>query len=133
MRRARVAVEPRSAYVLYGEQGEFRAELAGRLRHEEIWPAVGDWVAVRHPATIAALLPRRTVFSRKEPWLAAKEQVLAANADSVFVTAALTPTDFKPRRLERYLATALESGAQPAIGLPKTDLSEDVASAVLEV
>ena len=99
---ARVAVEHRSAYVLYGEQGELRAELAGRLRHEEIWPAVGDWVAVRPPATIVALLARKTVFSRKEPWLAAKEQVLAANADTVFVTTALTPADFKPRRLERY-------------------------------
>ena len=130
---ARVAVEHRSAYVLYGEEGELRAELAGRLRHEETWPAVGDWVAVRPPATIAAVLPRRTVFSRKEPWLAAKEQVLAANADVVFVTMALTPTDFKPRRLERYLATAWESGAQPVIILTKPDLCADVDAAVLAV
>jgi ribosome biogenesis GTPase len=130
---ARVAVEHRSAYVLYGEQGELRAELAGRLRHEETWPAVGDWVAVRPPGTIAAVLPRRTLFSRKEPWLAAKEQVLAANADTVFVTTALTPVDFKPRRLERYLATAWESGAQPVIVLTKTDLCEDVEGAVGEV
>jgi ribosome biogenesis GTPase / thiamine phosphate phosphatase len=130
---ARVAVEHRSAYMLYGEEGELRAELAGRLRHEEIWPAVGDWVAVRPPATIAAVLPRRTVFSRKEPWLAAKEQVLAANADTVFVTTALTPVDFKPRRLERYLATAWDSGAEPAIVLTKPDLCDDVEAAVLEV
>lgn len=130
---ARVAVEHRSAYVLYGEQGELRAELAGRLRHEEIWPAVGDWVAVRPPTTITALLARRTVFSRKEPWLAAKEQVLAANADTVFVTTALTSVDFKPRRLERYLATAWESGAKPVIVLTKTDLCADVNAAVLEV
>jgi ribosome biogenesis GTPase len=130
---ARVAVEHRSAYVVYGEQGELRAELAGRLRHEETWPAVGDWVAVREPSTITAVLPRRTVFSRKEPWLAAKEQVLAANADVVFVTTALTSTDFKPRRLERYLATAWESGAEPAIVLTKPDLCDDVAAAVLEV
>ena len=130
---ARVAVEHRSAYVLYGEQGELRAELAGRLRHEEIWPAVGDWVGVREPGTIAAVLPRRTVFSRKEPWLAAKEQVLAANADAVFVTTALTAVDFKPRRLERYLATAWESGAQPVIVLTKTDLCQNIEAAVLEV
>jgi ribosome biogenesis GTPase / thiamine phosphate phosphatase len=130
---ARVAVEHRSAYVLYGERGELRAELSGRLRHEETWPAVGDWVALREPATIAALLPRRTVFSRKEPWLAAKEQVLAANADTVFVAMALTPTDFKPRRLERYLATAWESGSRPAIVLTKPDLCGDVEAAVLEV
>src|SRR5947199_2763187 len=130
---ARVAVEHRSAYVLYGEQGELRAELAGRLRHEEIWPAVGDWVGVREPTTIAALLPRRTVFSRKEPWLAAQEQVLAANADTVLVAMALTAADFKPRRLERYLATAWESGAEPAVVLTKPDLSDDVAASVLEV
>jgi ribosome biogenesis GTPase len=130
---ARVAVEHRSAYVLYGEHGELRAELAGRLRHEEAWPAVGDWVGLRPPATIAAILPRRTVFSRKEPWLAAQEQVLAANADTVLVAMALTAADFKPRRLERYLATAWESGAQPAIVLTKADLSDDVEPAVLEV
>jgi len=130
---ARVAVEHRSAYVVYGRDGETRAELAGRLRHEDVWPAVGDWVGVRAPATIAAVLPRRTVFSRKEPWLAAKEQVLAANADTVLVTMGLTPVDFKPRRLERYLATAWESGAQPAIVLTKPDLCGDVEAAVLEV
>jgi ribosome biogenesis GTPase / thiamine phosphate phosphatase len=130
---ARVAVEHRSAYILYGADGELRAELAGRLRHEQVWPAVGDWVAVRAPATIAAVLPRRTVFSRKEPWLAAKEQVLAANADTVFVTTALTPPDFKPRRLERYLAAAWESGARPVIVLTKADLCDDPSARVLEV
>ena len=130
---ARVAVEHRSAYVVYTEDGEGRTELAGRLRHDEAWPAVGDWVGVRDETTIAALLPRQTVFSRKEPWLAAKEQILAANADTVLVTTALTRTDFKPRRLERYLATAWESGAQPAIVLTKTDLCDDVEAALLQV
>ncbi len=129
----RVAVEHRSAYVVYTEDGEARTELAGRLRHEDAWPAVGDWVGIRDGTTIAALLPRRTVFSRKEPWVAAKEQVLAANADTVLVTTALTPVDFKPRRLERYVATAWESGAQPAIVLTKTDLCPDVESAILQV
>jgi ribosome biogenesis GTPase / thiamine phosphate phosphatase len=129
---ARVAVEHRSAYVLYGEGGEVTAELAGRLRHEGVEPAVGDWVALRQPSTIVALLPRRTVFSRKEPWARAVEQVLAANADTVWITIALTERDFKPRRLERYLATAWESGVEPAIVLTKRDLYPDVDSAVLE-
>ena len=129
----RVAVEHRSAYVVYTAAGELRAELAGRLRHEEIWPAVGDWVAVRPPATIAAVLARRTVFSRNDPSLAAHEQVLAANADTVVVAMALTPVDFKPRRLERYLATAWESGATPVIALTKPDLCADVPGAVSEV
>jgi ribosome biogenesis GTPase len=129
----RVAVEHRSAYVVYTAAGEVRAELAGRLRHDDVWPAVGDWVGLREPATITAVLPRRTVFSRKEPWLAAKEQVLAVNADTVLVAMALTPVDFKPRRLERYLSTAWESGAVPAIVLTKPDLCADVVTAVLEV
>lgn len=129
----RVAVEHRSAYVVYTAAGDVRAELAGRLRHDDVWPAVGDWVGIRPPGTIAAVLARRTVFSRKEPWLAAKEQVLAANADTVLVAMALTAADYKPRRLERYLATAWESGASPAIVLTKPDLCADVAGAVLEV
>jgi ribosome biogenesis GTPase / thiamine phosphate phosphatase len=129
---ARVIVEHRSDYVVYGNDGEIRAELSGRLRHGGELPAVGDWVALRPPATIAAVLPRRTVFSRKEPWAAAKEQVLAANADVVWVTTALTERDFKLRRLERYLATAWESGAQPALVLTKRDLCDDVEGAVLE-
>jgi ribosome biogenesis GTPase len=129
----RVAVEHRSAYVVYTAAGEVRADLAGRLRHDDVWPAVGDWIALREPATIASVLPRRTVFSRKEPWLAAREQVLAANADTVLVAMALTSADFKPRRLERYLATGWESGAVPAIVLTKPDLCAEIAGAVVAV
>jgi ribosome biogenesis GTPase len=130
---ARVAVEHRSQYVLYAAGGELRAELAGRLRHDGEAPAVGDWVALRPPSTIAAVLPRRTVFSRKEPLKSAEEQILAVNADVVFVTSALTERDFKVRRLERYLATAWESGAEPVIVLTKRDLCDWVESAVAEV
>ena len=43
---ARVAVEHRSEYVVYSQHGELRAELTGRLRHDDEHPAVGDWVAV---------------------------------------------------------------------------------------
>jgi ribosome biogenesis GTPase len=130
---ARVAVEHRSAYVLYGEEGELRAELAGRLRHDGQAPAVGDWVAVRAPSTIVAVLPRRTVFVRKEPWARTVEQVLAANADVVFITTALTERDFKPRRLERYLASAWESGADPVVVLTKRDLCPWFDEAMAEV
>jgi ribosome biogenesis GTPase len=128
---ARVAVEHRSAYVLYAEEGELRAELAGRLRHEGETPAVGDWVALRPPSTVAAILPRRTVFSRRDPGRLS-EQVLAVNADTVFVTSALTKRDFTLRRLERYLATAWESGAQPVVVLTKRDLCEPADDAVAE-
>jgi ribosome biogenesis GTPase len=55
-------------------------------------------------------------------------QVVAANVDVAFVVTALP--DVNPRRLERYLALAWESGAVPVIVLTKTDLSDDVAAQI---
>jgi ribosome biogenesis GTPase / thiamine phosphate phosphatase len=120
----RVAVEHRSEYVLYGADGEMRAAPAGKLRHVGEKAVVGDWVAVRQPATIVAVLPRATSFSRKEPWAPTVEQVLAANVDTVFAVTAFG-RDLKPRRLERYLTAAWDSGAQPAIVVTKLDLAAD--------
>jgi ribosome biogenesis GTPase len=133
----RVAVQHRGAYVVCTETGEVSAELAGRLRHEAAsgdLPVAGDWVVLRphehgSGATIHALLERRTAVSRKTAFHAVEEQVLAANVDVVFLVSGLDG-DFNLRRLERYLATAWESGAQPAIVLSKADLSEDVDGAV---
>jgi ribosome biogenesis GTPase len=89
-------------------------------------PAVGDWVALEvRPgegrATIHAVLPRRSRFSRKVPGSVTEEQVVAANVDSVFLIAGLDG-DFNPRRLERALVLAWESGARPVVVLNKADL-----------
>jgi len=123
---ARVAVQHRGAYDLMHEHGEQRASAANRLVREEGLPAVGDWVGIDLKSNlIEVLLPRRTSISRKEVWLATREQILAANVDIAFLVQAL-PLDFNPRRLERYLAMAWESGAQPVVLLTKTDLVDDV-------
>jgi ribosome biogenesis GTPase len=86
-------------------------------------------------AVIEAVLERRSKFSRKAatgPSNVMEEQVVAANVDTVFLVAGLG-FDFNVRRLERYLTTAWESGAQPAIVLTKADLyPEDVDLAVAE-
>jgi ribosome biogenesis GTPase len=137
----RVATQHRGGYVLLTEAGELQAEVTGRLAANAApggLPAVGDWVAARPrpgepKATIQAVLPRRTKFSRKTAGLRTEEQVVAANVDTVFLVAGLG-RDLNLRRLERYLATAWESGAEPAVVLTKTDLyPEDVLSAVLDV
>jgi ribosome biogenesis GTPase len=122
----RVAIQHRGAYDLLGEDGELRASAAARLARDDELAAVGDWVGL-DPQTnlIEAVLPRRAALSRKEVWQAAREQVLAANVDVAFLVQAL-PLDFNVRRLERYLAMAWESGAQPVVLLTKTDLAEDV-------
>jgi ribosome biogenesis GTPase len=123
---ARVAVQHRGAYDLVTEEGDVRASAENRFVRDEDLPAVGDWVGLDlESGLIAALLPRRTSISRKEVWQATREQILAANVDVAFLVQAL-PLDFNVRRLERYLAMAWESGAQPVVLLTKTDLVDDV-------
>jgi ribosome biogenesis GTPase len=128
----RVAVQHRGAYDLLGEDGELRASAAARLVRADELAAVGDWVGL-DPQTnlIEVVLPRRTALSRKEVWQAAREQVLAANVDVAFLVQAL-PLDFNLRRLERYLAMAWESGAQPVVLLAKTDLVDDLTPYLAE-
>ena len=137
---ARVAAQHRGAYVLYGEDGERPAEIAGRLRHAALVPAdlpvVGDWVAVEDGPDLSTsiihhVLTRSTVFSRRAAGEDA-EQVVAANVDVVFIVSAFG-SDLNLRRLERYLASSWESGAEPVIVLNKSDLAEDPASAAGEV
>ena len=50
-----------------------------------------------------------------------REQIVAANIDTVFLVMGLDG-DFNLRRIERYLVTAWESGAQPVVLLTKADL-----------
>ena len=121
--------------------GERPAEVAGRLRHEAVsasdFPAVGDWVAVEDApdagaATIHAVLDRVTAFSRKAAGEASVEQVVAANVDVVFLVSAFGD-DLNVRRIERYLASGWESGAEPVIVLNKSDLSVDLPADLAEV
>lgn len=138
---ARVTCEYREAYDVAGESGELRAEISGRFRHEHPvhaeWPAVGDWVAIvsrpeEATATIHAVLPRRSRFSRKAAGDRTEEQVVAANVDVTFLVAGLDG-DFNVRRIERYLTVAWDSGARPVVILNKADLCADIARYVLEV
>jgi ribosome biogenesis GTPase / thiamine phosphate phosphatase len=130
---ARVTIEFNHIYRVASAEGELQAQLAGRLRHQ----AAGDWVAVRPSAqdrsgVIEAILPRRSKFSRKAAGEVTAEQVVAANIDTVFLVMGLD-RDYNPRRLERYLLMAYESGAQPIVLLSKADLCAEVASRVAEV
>ncbi|HEV8053961.1 MAG TPA: ribosome small subunit-dependent GTPase A [Candidatus Limnocylindrales bacterium] len=93
------------------------------------YPAVGDWVALEpfgdgSGAALRAILPRRSAFTRKVAGLAVTEQVVAANVDVVLLVASLNH-EFNARRLERYLALAWTSGAEPVVVLSKLDLCPD--------
>jgi ribosome biogenesis GTPase len=134
---ARVVRQLRDRSTLVTAVGEFTGEVTGRFRHQARgpadFPAVGDWVAARPgrhgQALIEALLPRRSVFTRKAAGEAVEAQVLATNVDTVFLVSGLDG-DFNLRRIERYLTTAWSSGARPVIILNKADLRPDLPDVV---
>jgi ribosome biogenesis GTPase len=136
----RVSLEHTHIYRVLLADGERLARVAGRLRHDAAsradFPAVGDWVAVERPeadgdARIRAVLPRFSRFSRRAAGDVTEEQIVAANIDVVFLVGGLD-RDYNPRRIERYLVVAWESGAAPVIVLNKADLVDDPAAFVEE-
>jgi ribosome biogenesis GTPase len=138
---ARISQQHKTVYRAFCEQGEVAAEVSGKFRHGIVspgdYPAVGDWVAISHlpdedKGLIQALLPRKSAFLRKTAGIKTTEQVVAANIDTAFIVCGLDG-DYSPRRIERYLAMAWESGASPVIILNKADLCEDVEGRVAEV
>jgi ribosome biogenesis GTPase len=137
---ARVSLEHTHIYRVITPVGEHLARVAGRLRHDAShradFPGVGDWVvleaAAGSDARIRAVLPRATHFSRRAAGNPTEEQVVAANIDVVFLVSGLDH-DFNPRRIERYLVTAWDSGAAPVIVLNKADLVADPAAFVAQV
>jgi ribosome biogenesis GTPase len=128
---ARVVAQHRGRWTVVAEAGELPASLTGRFRHQagdgEI-PAVGDWVAVLSSphageARIDAVLPRRSAFRRRAAGSTVGVQVVAANVDTLFVATSMN-RDLNPARLERYVAMARESGAEPVVLLTKADLHD---------
>lgn len=146
---ARVAREQKGSYLVFCEPGKLTAEISGKMRHKAATraelPTVGDWVAINArpkegTATINALLPRQTGFSRKAVLAGGmkdsggrtEEQILAANIDTVFLVSGLD-RDFNLRRIERYLTIAWDSGASPVVILNKADLCDDIETRIEEV
>jgi len=137
----RVGLEHKHIYRVLTERGDVLARAAGRLRHRASaaveYPGVGDWVALRlvrgeTRGAILEILPRTSRFSRKVAGDLTQEQVVAANIDTVFLAMGLD-ADYNPRRIERYLVTGWNSGAQPVVLLTKADLCDDVEGRVREV
>lgn len=137
----RVIIQQRGHYVVATETGEITATLAGKFAHDALegeFPVAGDWVALaarpgETAALIRAVLPRRTRFVRKAAGPGVpRGQVVAANVDLALLTASLN-ADLSVRRIERYLASAWESGAEPLVVLTKADLCSDVDAAKAEV
>jgi ribosome biogenesis GTPase len=137
---ARIASESRELYKVFSECGEPAARISGKMRYlageEGQLPAVGDWVVIvpqpnENSAIIHAMIPRKSKFSRKVAEEITKEQVVAANVDTVFIVNGLDGgRNLNLRRIERYLTLAWNSGASPVIVLNKTDLCPDISVSI---
>ena len=137
-RPARVVEQHRSGYIVAdGPDSSFAVESLPEWQRPpgykkgsvppEQRPAVGDWVLIEGEAPksrIVALLPRRSAIKRGAAGEHYKQQLIAANIDTVFVVCGLD-ADFNPRRIERYLLL-VRGGAEPVIVLTKVDLADAI-------
>ena len=136
----RITLQEKGMYRICTIMGEQNALVSGRFQFDarfvSDYPAVGDYVMVDcadpYTAVIHQVLPRKSLFVRKAAGTSKTEQVVAANIDTVFLCMSLND-DFNLRRLERYLAVAWESGADPVVVLTKADLCGDLPQKQREV
>jgi ribosome biogenesis GTPase len=106
---------------------------------ENLYPAVGDWVGLRIDVpnqnySIEAVLPRKGKISRqisggRDRYSGGQiaEQIIAANVDTVFITASLDGSrNLNMSKIERYIILARASAASTVILLNKMDLCADI-------
>ncbi|MGW4723851.1 ribosome small subunit-dependent GTPase A [Streptomyces sp. NPDC004291] len=110
--------------------GTVRADTAFVTPHDPLRVVcTGDWAAVDpegagDPRYVRACLPRRTAFARSTSSKRSEGQILAANVDHAVIAVSLA-VELDLGRIERFLALAWESGAQPVVVLTKADLVPD--------
>jgi ribosome biogenesis GTPase / thiamine phosphate phosphatase len=136
----RVTLEHKKMYRVITTEGEWLSVCSGSMQYEATerrdFPAVGDWVAVEkmpgeERGIIHAVLPRTSLFSRKVAGMTIAEQIIAVNIDIVLLIMSMN-NDFNPRRLERYLVAAYDSGATPVVVLTKKDVCNNPSDYIEE-
>lgn len=141
-RPARVSRVDRGWCDLLDGTGRCRASLSGAVlasaaANATKAPCVGDWAALRDwpdgRVTLEAVLPRRTAFVRASVTPGTSHgQLLAANVDVAVIVEGLLPEP-DLGRIERFLALAWTSGADPVVVLTKADLVPDAEPVAEEV
>lgn len=126
---ARVTVVHGQCIETIHEHGQQLVTLPGnwqQLDHSER-PTVGDWLVLdRESFKPQRILERKSLFKRKAAGNEAKDQLISANIDTLFIVTSCNQ-DFNLARLERYLALAYEATVEPIVVLTKTDLIDDIS------
>jgi len=138
---ARVVRVDRGLATTIGGAGVARVGYSGRILEAAAddpasGPCVGDWALVARwtddRSTLEHLLPRRSCVTRAQSGGTSHAQALAAN---VTLAAVVVGLDQAPAitKIERLVALAWESGAQPLVLLTKADLAADAAEIAADV
>lgn len=135
----RIVQQSRKYYTVLTENEHVTAKLSGKFIYDNPdrseWPAVGDWVVLNSKedkAIITSVLPRKSCFSRRRSGHVVEKQVISANVDVIFIVMSLDQ-NYNLNRLQRYISSAVTSGAEPVILLNKADLCEDPVKNKIEV
>lgn len=131
---ARVIEVHREQYKIVTDKKINEAKLKGSIFYNDqvdsVYPVIGDFVLVKENPygedIIYQVLERKSKFSRLDTFYK-KEQIAAVNFDYVFIVTSLNQ-DFNLKRIERYLASAWQSGGSPVIVLTKSDLCGNAES-----
>lgn len=125
----RIITDYGTQYKAITDNGTYTSKISGKYRHTEtMLPVLGDFVILTKAddttCIIHGLLERKTKFARKEAGDRNVMQVQAANFDTIFIVTSLN-FDFNPRKIERFILTAWDTGATPVLILSKADLCEN--------
>jgi ribosome biogenesis GTPase len=128
--RARITRVDKDHYLVRDEQNEVPGQVTGKIKFSteeaQELPCVGDWVLVQYYdnhqlAIIHLVLPRRSYLRRKSSGKTSEYQIIASNIDFAFIIQSFD-SNFNIRRLERFIAMAVEGNVEPIILLSKSDL-----------
>lgn len=98
----------------------------------DVAATAGDWLLLAADGGRAVrCLERKSLFKRRAPGSGRREQLIAANVDTLFVVSSCNQ-DFNLARLERYLAIGREAGVLTVIVLTKADQCDSPADFVRE-
>ncbi len=125
-KKGRVTAVFKGIYKVRIDNEDFLVDVRGKLKHQNLFPAVGDYVILDEKKNvIEEILERYSKVSRNIAGNTTDEQIIATNIDYIFIVSSLND-DFNLSRLERYLTLVYDSGASPIFILTKKDIGLDI-------